>query len=98
MTRFWNTSNFYDDIFLLRYVLTWESKGGLEESSKAVRETVQWRTKHTDVLARTAATGLSPHKDVGQYFQTAGYIGEMGGVEPLFCVRTPSKRITLARF
>ena len=37
---------FYDEIFLLRFVLTWEKKGGLAESSKAVRETVAWRTEH----------------------------------------------------
>ena len=38
-------SEFYDDIFLLRFVLTWEKKGGLAESSDAVRKTVEWRTE-----------------------------------------------------
>ena len=81
-------ANFYDDIFLLRYVLSWEKKGGLAKSSKAVRETVAWRTEHAAVLAETAATKRPPHKDLAERFQTAGYVGELGGVEPLFCVRT----------
>lgn len=31
----------YDDVFLLRFVLTWEKKGGLMESAPALREAIK---------------------------------------------------------
>jgi hypothetical protein len=79
---------FYDEIFLLRFVLTWEKKGGLAESSKAVRETVAWRTEHAEALAHTVRTGKAPGEEIMDKFNTAGYAGTLGGVEPLFIVRT----------
>jgi hypothetical protein len=38
----------YDEIFLLRYVLTWEKKSGdwMGNAEKAIRSTIQWRTQH----------------------------------------------------
>ena len=81
-------SDFYDDIFLLRFVLTWEKKGGLAQSSDAVRQTVEWRAKNAEALAQTVRTGLAPGEEVMKKFNTAGYAGSLAGMEPLFIVRT----------
>jgi hypothetical protein len=81
-------SEFYDDIFLLRFVLTWEKKGGLTESSDAVRKTVAWRTENAEALAQTVRTGIAPGEEVMKRFNTAGYAGSLAGMEPLFIVRT----------
>ena len=38
----------YDEIFLLRYVLTWEKKSGdwMGNAEKAICATIQWRSQH----------------------------------------------------
>ena len=59
-----NELAFYDEIFLLRFVLTWEKKGGLPESSKSVRETVAWRAENAAALASTVKTGKPPGGEV----------------------------------
>ena len=51
----------YDEIFLLRFVLTWEKKGGLTEAVRAVRATIQWRTQNAQKLAETRRTGIAPY-------------------------------------
>lgn len=81
-------SEFYDDIFLLRFVLTWEKRGGLAESSDAVRKTVAWRRENAEALAQTVRTGIAPGEEVMKKFNTAGYAGSLAGMEPLFIVRT----------
>ena len=43
----------FDDIFLLRFVLTWEKKGGMVEAEKAIRSTIAWRTQNAEVLSET---------------------------------------------
>jgi hypothetical protein len=80
----------YDEIFLLRYVLTWEKKSGdwASNAEKAIRATVEWRTKNAQVLADTRRTGVAPHEDKFLKFQTTGYSGTLGGMEPLYIVRT----------
>jgi hypothetical protein len=44
------TSPEFDDIFLLRFALTWEKRGGLPKAVDAVRETIEYRTKNKAVL------------------------------------------------
>ena len=78
----------YDDVFLLRYCLTWEKKGGLAEAERAVRATVQFRTQNAQVLAEIRRTGVTPNEENFLKFQTTGYAGSLAGIEPLYIVRT----------
>jgi len=78
----------YDDVFLLRFVLTWEKKGGLMESAPALREAIKFRTENAGLLDRTCDSGLEPHHELTRRFMTAGYAGTMGGMEPIYIVRT----------
>ncbi len=78
----------YDDIFLLRYVLTHSKKGGMDAAEDAVRKTITWRTENDVVLKKVAATGKAPHEDVMMKFNTIGYACDLAGYEPVFVVRT----------
>jgi hypothetical protein len=78
----------FDDIFLLRFVLTWEKKGGMGEAEKAIRSTIAWRTENAKTLAETRRTGVAPHEAKFLKFQTTGYSGDLAGLEPLYIVRT----------
>ena len=78
----------YDDIFLLRYVLTHYKKGGMGAAADAVRKTIAWRTENSVVLEQVAATGKAPHEDIVRRFITAGYACDLQGYEPLWVVRT----------
>jgi len=82
------TSPVYDEIFLLRYVLTWEKKGGMAEAERAILATIAWRTQHAQILADTVRTGIAPYEEKFLKFQTTGYSGDLGGLEPLYIVRT----------
>mmetsp|Transcript_38149 Transcript_38149/g.93725 ORF Transcript_38149/g.93725 Transcript_38149/m.93725 type:complete len:418 (+) Transcript_38149:397-1650(+) len=82
----------YDDIFLLRYVLTHlKGKGGsasgMDKAEKAVRETVEWRQKHKDILEEVRRTGKAPHHDIASNFFTGGRCGDFNGLEPVWCAR-----------
>jgi hypothetical protein len=83
--------DFYDDLFLMRFVMT-HSKGGkecnLKEAEDAVRKTIEWRTKHEELLKRTWETRKAPNEEVCKKFNTVGYAGDLGGLEPIFVVRT----------
>ena len=85
-------SDFYDDIFLLRFVLTWEKKGGLAQSSDAVRQTIEWRTKNAEALAQTVRTGLAPGEEVMKKFNTAGYAGSLAGISLSLCLAASLSR------
>ena len=73
---------------MLRFVLTWEKKGGLTEAVRAVRATIQWRTQNAQKLAETRRLGIAPYEEKFLKFQTTGYAGSLGGMEPLYIVRT----------
>ncbi len=79
---------FYDDIFLLRYVLTHIKKGGIEIAADAVRKTVAWRAANAAVLEKIASTGKAPHEDIMMRFTTSGHACDLGGYEPVWVVRT----------
>jgi hypothetical protein len=78
----------FDDIFLLRFVLTWEKKGGMVEAEKAIRSTIAWRMQNAAVLAETRRTGVAPHEAKFKKFHTSGYSGDLAGLEPLYIVRS----------
>jgi hypothetical protein len=40
------------------------------------------------ILAETRRTGVAPYEDKFLKFQTTGYSGTLGGMEPLYIVRT----------
>lgn len=40
------------------------------------------------ILADTRRTGVAPYEDKFLRFQTTGYSGTLGGMEPLYIVRT----------
>jgi hypothetical protein len=78
----------YDDIFLLRYVLSHKNRGGMQAAVDAVRKTIAWRTENAVLLEKIALTGKAPHEDIALNFNTAGYACDLGGLEPLWVVRT----------
>ena len=78
----------YDDIFLLRYVLTHHKKSGMAAAEDAIRKTIAWRTENSVVLDQVAATGKAPHEDIVRRFTTAGYSCDLHGYEPVWVVRT----------
>ena len=80
----------YDEIFLLRFVITHSKKGScdFEAAREAIRKTIAWRTENAEVLERTVATGKAPHEEICMKFNTCGYAGDLGGYEPIFVVRT----------
>jgi hypothetical protein len=80
--------SFYDDIFLLRYVLTHSKKGGMEIAADAVRKTVAWRKENSLILEKIASTGKAPYEDIMMRFSTLGYACDLGGYEPIWVVRT----------
>jgi hypothetical protein len=53
----------YDDLFLLRYILSYERKGKLPKAAHAIRETLAHRQKHANSLAQ-AAKGIYPNPEV----------------------------------
>ncbi len=78
----------YDDIFLLRYVLTHSKRGGMDTAEDAVRKTITWRTENSVVLDKVVATGKAPHEDLVLKFTTVGHVCDLGGYEPVWVVRT----------
>ena len=58
----------YDDLFLLRYVLSFERKGKLPKAAKAIRETLAYRREHAETLAQ-AANGVFPKPHVDAAFR-----------------------------
>jgi len=83
--------DFYDDLFLMRFVMT-HSKGGKEckwqDAEDALRKTIAWRKEHAQELRRIHESGKAPHEDICMKFNTVGYAGDLGGLEPIFVVRT----------
>jgi hypothetical protein len=53
----------YDDVFLVRYILSYERKGKLPKAAHAIRETLAHRQKHANSLAQ-AAKGIYPKPEV----------------------------------
>ena len=84
------TAPLYDEIFLLRFVLTHSKKGtcDFQEAIEALKKTVAWRTENAEILERTVATGKAPNQELCMKFNTCGYAGDLGGYEPIFVVRT----------
>ena len=80
----------YDDIFLLRFVITHSKKGACDfaEAVEALRKTIEWRIKNADILDQTVSTGKAPNEEMCMKFNTCGYAGDLGGYEPIFVVRT----------
>ena len=83
--------DFYDDLFLLRFVMT-HSKGGkeckMEEAEDALRKTLTWRAQHAELLKKTWETRVAPNQETCMKFNTCGFAGDLGGMEPIFVVRT----------
>jgi hypothetical protein len=78
----------YDDIFLLRYVLTHNKRDGMDAAEDAVRKTIAWRSEKESVLNMAAATGKAPYDDIAMKFSTCGYACDLAGCEPVWVVRT----------
>ena len=78
----------YDDIFLLRYVLSYMKRGGLDAAEVAIRKTIIWRTENSALLEKVVSTGKAPHEDIILKFNTCGFVCNLGGYEPLWVVRT----------
>mmetsp|Transcript_12151 Transcript_12151/g.30451 ORF Transcript_12151/g.30451 Transcript_12151/m.30451 type:complete len:433 (-) Transcript_12151:84-1382(-) len=82
-------SSEFDDIFLLRFILTWERRGGLPKAVDACRHTIQWRVENKQLLDSVCLPGgKAPNEDKIMKFETVGPAGSLGGVEPIYCVRT----------
>lgn len=77
----------YDDIFLLRYVLSNAKRGGLEQAKKSVLTTVKWREENAEKLAECRRKGEAENHDVFNRFQVTGPCGSLGGMEPFLVIR-----------
>ncbi len=54
----------FDDIFLLRFVLTWEKRGGLSKAVDAVKQTVAFRRANKATLDEVCRPGgKAPNED-----------------------------------
>lgn len=85
----------YDNIFLLRFVLTHKSKSGsfsddkeALEAKDAILETLTWRKENLQVLKEVRATEIVPNKATFIKFQTVGSAETQMGGWPVFVVRT----------
>ncbi len=52
-----NSNSEYDDIFLLRFVLTWEKRGGLVKAVDAVKQTIAYREAKRHLLDEVCKPG-----------------------------------------
>mmetsp|Transcript_19339 Transcript_19339/g.44539 ORF Transcript_19339/g.44539 Transcript_19339/m.44539 type:complete len:421 (-) Transcript_19339:465-1727(-) len=79
----------YDDVFMLRFILTWEKREGLSKAIDACRETIVWRRENKEMLDHVCTPGgKAPLEDKIMKFETVGPAGTLGGLEPIYCVRT----------
>jgi hypothetical protein len=81
----------YDEIFLLRYVLSHRAggKADLEKAEDCIRQTIEWRKKEKAKIDESAKTGFGPNHDIAIRFNTVGHAGNLpGGGEPVYVVRT----------
>lgn len=73
----------WDDLFLLRYVLSFAEA----ERAAAVRKALAWRAAHAALLAGAAAGAPPPHGAQLSPFQAAGLHGATSQGDSLFVVR-----------
>jgi hypothetical protein len=78
----------YDDLFLLRYVLSY--KGKTTKCVDPIKFTVDFRTQHADIIAKIHANGVDavPHHKEAMRFNCTGMSGCLPTGEPLWVVRT----------
>ena len=78
----------YDDIFLLRYVLT--HKDDYEKAADCVKQTILWRKENSETIESSVKTGFGPKHDIAVRFNTVGHAGSLPapGNEPIYVVRT----------
>ena len=78
----------YDDIFLLRYVLT--HKEEYEKAADCVNKTIVWRKENKEKIENAVKTGFGPKHDIAIRFNTVGHAGSLPapGNEPIYVVRT----------
>ncbi len=52
-----NSNPEYDDIFLLRFVISWEKRGGLPKAVDAVKQTIEYRKAKRHLLDEVCRPG-----------------------------------------
>ena len=63
----------YDDIFLLRYILT--HKDEYEKAADCVNKTIVWRKENKEKIENAVKTGFGPKHDIAIRFNTVGHAG-----------------------
>jgi hypothetical protein len=76
----------YDDVFLLRFVLSNKGREAGEVTDK-VRECVAWRKKHAALLVALSKGERHPQEKAVSEFLFSGTTGSLGGGEPIAVVR-----------
>jgi hypothetical protein len=78
----------YDDIFLLRYVLT--HGDNFEKAADCVKQTILWRKENHEKIINAVKTGFGPKHEIAVRFNTVGHAGSLPapGNEPIYVVRT----------
>jgi len=76
----------YDDIFLLRYVLT--HKGDTKSATTALKSTLSYRIKNIALIFEAVNSGRAPLYEQLMKFQVTGPCDTSVGGWPVFCVRT----------
>jgi len=77
----------WDDIWLLRYVLSFPDAG---ERVEAARKSIKWRAENAAMLADAAAGRPAPHYDAIRPYMVSGFHPPTNALhgEPLFIVRS----------
>ena len=77
----------FDDIFLLRYILSFKQ---VDKATPPCRETLEWRVKNKDILHRLTSTGIDgiPNASTFLKFQTVGDISTTFQGWTTYVVRT----------
>ena len=82
-----NDDAIIDDIFLLRFVLSWKKRGGIEEAARSVIATLKWRAENAHKLRECRRLGEAENHDIFNRFQVTGPCGSLGGNEPILVIR-----------
>ncbi|KAI8812570.1 hypothetical protein BJ742DRAFT_792881 [Cladochytrium replicatum] len=75
----------FDDIFLLRFLL---SQPNLDKAEANVRATVRWRTKNAEILKQVRETGKPPYDDIIGKFAVMDVHKNLIDGSPMFIIRS----------
>ncbi|EKX53551.1 hypothetical protein GUITHDRAFT_100538 [Guillardia theta CCMP2712] len=76
----------FDEIFILRYVLSYVDREGLTAAEKAIRERIKFRKENDACIQEIISTKVMPNVEKLDEFKIS-HIGDLDGKEPLIYFR-----------